>query len=170
MVAHNHTKESIMQRYREYAPTSFDQSGAFLLDQGDWFVAPVGQNRDSECLDQSNFAVMLERLGGESDTVEVHRFGHWGPGWFEIIIIDPTTQSKVKIAADAERDLADYPILDETDYSQREYDASCEVWDSFCLSDKVELCQKEGVSVFQARRANPYDTEIDSPQEALLCH
>ena len=36
-----------------------------------YYSADVGQSRDSDCLEQSNFAVMLEALGGETETVVV---------------------------------------------------------------------------------------------------
>jgi len=65
-----------MQTYSQYAPTGFDRSRAFLSDRQAWLVVPVSRNRDSNTLAESNFDAALEMLGGESDTVEVHRFGH----------------------------------------------------------------------------------------------
>jgi hypothetical protein len=76
-------------------------------------VAPVGQNKNSAALTRSNFTVALEQLGGESDTVQVHRFGHWGVGWHELILIDPADTDAVKIAEDIEAVLQDYPVLSE---------------------------------------------------------
>lgn len=118
-----------MTKYAEFAPTGFDHKGAFLREQQDWLVALVTQTRDSGPLDQSNFASFLAALGGESDTVEVHRFGHWGPGWFEIILIDPQSP-QVKIAEELEASLENYPVLDEQDFSKREHEEYCESWDS----------------------------------------
>ena len=46
----------------------------------EYYSAGVGQSRDSDCLEQSNFAVMLTALGGESDTVIVVRESHWAVG------------------------------------------------------------------------------------------
>lgn len=105
-----------MQTYSEFAPTQFDVSGAFLPDRQDWLVAPVSRTRDSEPLEESNFAVALELLG---DNVEVHCFNHWACGWFEIIIIRPDTP-EIIIAEGIESKLEDYPILDEDDLSMRE--------------------------------------------------
>ena len=48
-----------------------------------YYSAGLGQSRDSDCLEQSNFAVMLHELGGESDTVIVVRESHWAVGWVE---------------------------------------------------------------------------------------
>lgn len=126
-----------MQTYSEFRPTEFDRPGAFLREQQDWLVCPVGQNRDSGPLDQSNFACALKMLGGESDTVEVCRFGHWGPGWFEIIIVAPGTAAQT-IAQTIEDRLEDYPVLDEMDYSQHEQDAADETWRN-CYREKERI-------------------------------
>ena len=109
-----------MQTYSQFQPTGFDHKGAFLPDQQDWLVVPVSQTRDSGPLAQSNFAIALEMLGGKSETVEVHRFGHWGPGWFEIILVNPDDKERVKIANEIEASLENYPVLSDEDYSRRE--------------------------------------------------
>jgi len=141
-----------MQRYAEYQPTTFDRKGIALPDQQDWLVLPVMQTRDSGPLDESNFAVALDSVGGEdSDDVEVHRFGHWGPGWFEIIIVRPESQA-AKEAEEIESALADYPILSEDDHSRREYERAGEYWDQCSLSDRIEWCARFDVSIFAARR------------------
>jgi len=116
-----------MIKYSEFRPTTSDPSGLGLDDRQDWLVLGVSQNRDSDCLDQSNFDCALKELGGESDYVEVHRFRHWGPGWIEIILIKPTAKKTIAKAEDIERALADYPILDDEDYSRREYDEAIEI-------------------------------------------
>lgn len=113
--------ETTLQRYGDYRPTQFDPRGLALPDQQDWLVAPVIQTRDSEPLEASNFATFLAALDGESDTVEVHRFGHWANGWFEIILIDPKDTARVERAEELGNALADYPVLDETDLSAREW-------------------------------------------------
>lgn len=123
-----------MTRYSDFAPTGFDHKGAFLPDRQDWLVAPVTQTRDSGPLAESNFASFLAEVGGESETVEVHRFGHWGPGWFEIILISPNSPH-LKRAEELEASLADYPVLDEQDYSKREHEEYCESWDCWGRKD-----------------------------------
>lgn len=78
----------------------------------------ISRTRDSDALDESNFRTALAMLGGESDTVEVHRFGHWGPGWFEVILVAPGSEAQ-RLAEHIEDSLQEYPILDEHDYSNR---------------------------------------------------
>ena len=120
-------KQKNMIAYSEFRPTPFDVRGYALFDRADWFVAPVCRNRDSGPLDESNFAVALKLMGGKSETVEVRRFGHWGPGWFEIILVAPESMAHYQCVV-IESSLADYPILDEMDFSKREQDEAEEVW------------------------------------------
>jgi len=105
----------------------------------------VIRTRDSGCLEESNFQTLLKRLRGlssdgedERETFEVHRFSHWGPGWFEIILIDPSDAEAVKLGTDAEDSLEGYPILDEFDFSERETEEANRVW-SECYSDKERI-------------------------------
>lgn len=136
-----------MQTYSTYRPTPYDLAGLALPDQQHWLVLPVIQTRDSDALEQSNFAAALERLGGESDTVEVHRFGHWGPGWFEIVIVNPTDARAVSIAEGIEQALGLYPVLSEDDLSRREYAEYEQAWEhnlrhdfAACLQKVLGLC------------------------------
>ena len=151
-----------MQTYKEYQPTQFDRKGAFLQDQGDWLVTPVIQTRDSEALELSNFEVCLSQLGGESETVEVHRFGHWGPGWFEIIIVKPNTPQS-KIAEDIESALSDYPVLDDEHFSELEYNQNTDYWASSPLQWKIDACKKAGLSILQARFDHMPETSNGEP-------
>ena len=105
------------QLYKDFRPTQFDSAGLALDSQQDWLVLTVTRTRDSEALEQSNFRTALEILGGESDTCEVHRFGHWGPGWFEIILLHP---DRAQEADEIEGALAHYPILSDDDHSELE--------------------------------------------------
>lgn len=140
-----------MQTYSEYAPTQWDTEGAFLSDQGRWLVVPCGFNRDSGCLDESNFIQALDRLGGESETVELHRFGHWACGWFEIIIVNPDSP-QANAAHEIESSLENYPILDESDCSEREYTRAGDYWESMGVRERAQWCADFNVSIFAARR------------------
>jgi len=149
-----------MERYKNFSPTPFDQKGIVLHEQGDWFVLPTMRNRDSDHLTMSNFDTALRLLGGESDMVEVHRFRHWGCGWFEIIIVKPETESAV-IASDIERRIENYLVLDEDDFSEREFFAASEYWKSMSIKERIKVCNKFRVSIFAARHDNiPEEVEI----------
>lgn len=124
-----------MIRYKEFSPTSFDSHINFDDNREDWFVLDVSQNRDSEPLSRSNFRKALEILGGESETVEVHRFGHWGPGWFELILLAPEREedgNKIEAA------LADYPVLDDDDFSELEFEELQNDWKNWAGRSYVD--------------------------------
>lgn len=152
-----------MQRYAEHIPTCLD-SHIEIEDRETWIVAPVSITRDTPSADQSNFYTALEMLGGESETVEVHRFGHWGPGWYEIIIVDPLSP-QAKILEDIARSLEDYTLLDEDDYSRREHKDMLESWSNYGESDCRKLIESSLEKLFQ-----DFDqTELDDPS-ARFCH
>ena len=90
-------------------------------DLGECFTGP-GRTRDSQSLEESNFFSALERLGGEREGVEVHRFGHWGCGWFEQVLVHKSNKKAVIELYKIKKDLENYPVLDDLDYSEREGD------------------------------------------------
>ena len=125
-------------KYKDYQPTVFDTKGLGLPDRQNWVVAPVTRTRDSVALGQSNFETALSILGGESDTVEVHRFGHWGPGWFEIILAHPDHEDTLTEIGSS---LENYPVLDYIDLSSREFDEQIEAWDNVYRSEFIDLLE-----------------------------
>jgi hypothetical protein len=157
----NKKEGSCMKRYKEFQPTLFDPKGICLEDKQEWFVVPVSQTRDSGCLSRSNFHVALELLGEESETVEVHRFGHWGPGWFEIIIVNPSDLGKVKIAEKIEKSLEEYPVLNDSHFSAMKWEEAAEYWKSMPIRERVELCQKYKCNILHARHEDTIPQDDD---------
>ena len=47
---------------------------------------------------------------------------------------------------------ADYPVLDEMDFSEREFSRAAECWKAFSLCQRAEACHRYRVSIFAARR------------------
>ena len=152
-----------MQTYSEYAPTPFDTKGLNLPDHQNWLVF-LGQNRDSHCLEQSNYSVAMaefDRMDPEWDDHEDHRFNHWACGWLEVIIVRPDSPCFDK-ATEMSDSLADYPVLNEDDFSKREWEQMSEYWQSMDISERVDKCQKSGGSIFAARRDDiPSDWDHD---------
>ena len=85
------------------------------------------RSRDSDLLTESNWDSALKSLGGESDNVVIHRFGHWACGWWEALCVKPGTEQYIT-AQNIESSLADYPVLDEDDWSERETAEADKVW------------------------------------------
>lgn len=103
------------------------------------YRAGVGQSRDSDALERSNFTAMLDLLGGESDTVTVVREGHWACGWVEWIAIDASDETACAAADAAMERLEDYPALDEDAWSNLEWEEASDYWDSLSPRAKVEM-------------------------------
>jgi hypothetical protein len=152
-----------LKRYKDWSPSQFDTKGLGLEDRQDWFVAPVTRTRDSGVLEESNFAVVKRELEKADNAArqanyesavrfagpvkpenvdyepsfEVHRFGHWGPGWFEIILCRPESKC-AQVAADFACALADYPIADEEHHSQAEHEEADELWKGLSTKERLK--------------------------------
>lgn len=109
----------------------------------DYYSASVGQSRDSDALERSNFACMLRDLGGESDTVLVIRESHWAVGWVEWIAIHETDEKALCIADTNAARMASYPILDEGHYSELEQTDANETWaQCYRPSDRLDYVRR----------------------------
>lgn len=117
----------------------------------EWFVF-MGQNRDSDCLERSNFRSALREVGGRAETVRVVRESHWAVGWVEWIAIHRGDWEALIKAEGVMDRYADYPVVNEDDWSELEYEEKCTYWERAAISDRVWECQRAGVSVFAARR------------------
>lgn len=125
------------------ALTRWQVPGSYFGQHWDGYFVGLGQHRDSDALDRSNFRAALEALGGESDTVHVVREGHWAVGWIEWIAIHESNIESLKIQYDIERSLADYPVLDETDLCEEEAEEADEVWrNCYDEKDRIEYVRK----------------------------
>lgn len=109
------------------------------------YYVSAARTRDSDCLTESNFFSTLRRLGGESATVRVVRESHWACGWVEWIAIHESDAAALAVAESCAASIADYPILDESDYSEREDTACAEVWEScYGWRDRLEYLRGHG--------------------------
>lgn len=107
----------------------------------DWYGV-IGRSRVSDILEECNFEVALDMLGGEGENVRVERYGHWACGWIEEIYVRPETE-EYNIACKIEKSLEDYPILDEEKFSEMESAAANEVWrDCYSIRDRIEYIRE----------------------------
>lgn len=120
-------------------PTGFDSWSNYIGQsfEDSQLLVLLARHRDSDCLSESNFAVALGALGGESETVQIIRIGHWAVGWIEYLCVLAGSPAEV-IAQDIENALSDYPVLDETDLSEREQACANELWSSWPVSWRLE--------------------------------
>ena len=101
-------------------------------DDADEFAILYTHNRDSGLLDQSNAAVIANALEPfiENGDVRAEDHSHWACGWIAGFAIRVFRNGEVTPAFakwhELQERLDDYPILDEMDYSNREYEAAIE--------------------------------------------
>jgi hypothetical protein len=104
-----------------------------------YYSAGVGQSRDSDALERSNFACMLRVIGGESDTVTVVRESHWAVGWVEWIAIHQDDEKALRLADGIKAQLEDYPVIDEDHWSELEWSEAAEYWDGLSPRERVQM-------------------------------
>ena len=93
-----------------------------------WGRSGISQNRDSKPLEQSNFAVITEDLLERfPDECQISSSNHWAVGWLEELYVQvytDDTKSEItpvwEAVCEYQDKLADYPVIDEGDYSARE--------------------------------------------------
>lgn len=117
-------------------PDSFMYHGSNKEMFETWSWGPCVLHRDSGLLDQSNYHALVRELelaekNGiiEKDSYSISRASNWAVGWSEHLSFR---------AVDSERNptrvfrwiqcwndlLSEYPVVDESDYSEREYNAT----------------------------------------------
>ena len=99
------------------------------------------RSRDSDCLTESNWFSALRELGGESDNVTIDHFGHWACGWWVSLSVRAGTPEHDIARKIADR-LENYPVLDEEDFSQREYEDALDVWNAYTVQDRIEYIRR----------------------------
>lgn len=104
------------------------------VDNPDEWSIVYSHHRDSGLLDQSNAEMIGEALeeftfGDDPDVVPEHHH-HWAVGWIDGFSIRVFKRGRVTKAFATYHDimerLADYPVLDDEDYSRREFEATLE--------------------------------------------
>lgn len=142
-----------------------DHYGGFSPD-GDFLI--YSKNRDSFLLEESNFECIERDItnaanklpepenDGEHNQgaswVYTFRANHWGCGWVEYLLVRRDAPEQLqKLCYEIEGALADYPVYDDQDFSEREHEATQEYWSSLSVRERIEYCKENDVSIFQAR-------------------
>jgi hypothetical protein len=122
----------------------------------------TSQSRDSDSLSRSNYERIFEDLkelnpkdwtGGNAPVYDF-RAGHWACGWVEYLMVkDNAPDNILIISAEILCALSDYPVYDETHWSELEYNEAGDYWASLNVRDRAELIKETGcgASIFAAR-------------------
>lgn len=133
--------------------------------------SPIGdyvlltKNRESCLLSISNFAVSLDSLrqiAEEGDeTFYTFTARHWAVGWVEYLIINQSAPKELIDEAESINcALADYPVLSDEDYSEKQVQAMYDYWAEIRVGDRVDYCRDAGLSIFAARRDDDLPDEV----------
>lgn len=141
-----------LDKYEGHRPTSFDSHICSELDS--FYVGPCSQTRDSDTLTRVNFEIMTEavlKVAQHSET-EVHRFGHWGPGWYELLLIHPADTAALAEASEIAASLENYGCLNDERWAEVQYDEAANFWDRMNIQDRIDVLARFNLSIFAARR------------------
>jgi len=123
------------------------------MDDADQWTVVYSHNRDSGLLEQSNAAVIAKALetltDGDDPDVVAESHSHWLVGHVDGYSIrvfdgDGNITEAFRTYFELLEQLDDYPLLDESDYSQREYDATHENIDLAAWKVMREFVLPEG--------------------------
>lgn len=115
--------------YAKNKPSDFGWYGKPDWDDKNIFLYHY-QTRDSDILEESNGAYIEKFFKdyAEENTVELQEFGHWLCGWVKAVVIKIRDEDGKYTRAFQDmygilvmKD--DYPVLDEDDFSNREFEA-----------------------------------------------
>jgi hypothetical protein len=121
-------------KYSEFKPTGFDNH-IQIEDRENWHIMPISINRDTECcVTLSNWQVCQDMMNKANIEYELHNFGHWACGWFEILIVHPDSQDFVE---EIENLLSQYPILNDDHHSNMEIEKDDQAWEAYGFRDFI---------------------------------
>lgn len=155
-----------LESYSGHRPTVWD--GHICSELDSFFIGPCSQSRNSNTLERVNFEQSSEAVlkVSQNEETEIHRFGHWACGWYELLLIHPEDTEALKVASQIAAGLEDYGVVNEEALSEAEYDEACEYWEGMSVSDRIDVCNRFGASIFAARS----DTLPDDPTGAILTY
>lgn len=138
---------------------------------GDYCIC--GRSRDSDALEESNhrriFADMIklaEELGqpegshtdyqedNDKQWVYDWRSSHWAVGWVEQVILRKEAPKKlIQFAEDIREKLDAYPVYDEEDFSNLEWEQCESYWNQCSVKERYNIIKESNapVSIFAAR-------------------
>lgn len=158
-----------LERWSADGPTPFDSAANYAgADLSAFYVAPVSVTRDSSLLERVNWQVVtadLERVSQHDETESVC-LGHWACGWYELFLVHADDTAALKAADEWACSLADYPVADESAWSEAEFEAVADYWECCGLRERIEALARYGLSIFAARR----DEVPDDPTGSLRCY
>ncbi len=114
------------------------------LESPPWgVVGGIGQHRDSDALERSNFEVISEDLLERfPESVQIERSSHWAVGWVESMRLDTSDEKATLAAMDWHERLESYPVADEEHWSNLEREEDEEYYQNGGREDAIDILEK----------------------------
>lgn len=160
-------RDNASQRDNEYELPVWEHPDFYVgfNPEGDFVLAV--HTRDSAVLEQSNFENFKDGIEEIEETLPapttvrhtqynwVYSFtaSHWGVGWVEYLMLRGDAPDALQVYAyETLAALADYPVLNDEDLSEREEEKAQEYYDFMSDRDKLDYLRRNDISIFAVRR------------------
>jgi len=144
--------EGIDERLKDRA---WKRESNYIGEDLEGYYIIYSHNRDSTLVTESNWDTLKEMFK-DNPRVRILNFNHWLCGWVECFMIngEEMTIEDYNQILDIINRLEDYPLLDESDYSNREFESTL-----------------ENISSEMHYAISDYDTmkEFDSMEDKEIC-
>ena len=138
------TAEVMPTQAQPYEPKHlkpYERPDSYMGPEYHDYYPVIGQSRDSDALERSNFKETLAALGGESEHVLVIRDSHWAVGWVETIYVLKADNEKVEIADRLRGNLENYPVVNEEAFSMAEWEEREQAFENGEKRDMEQMLQ-----------------------------
>jgi len=131
------------------------------------YYVVMGRHRDSDLLDESNWeraetmltdVLLAHATNGQAagedgpEMLKIARASHWAVGWCETMLVHKDAPEALLREADKiVCALANYPVLDESDFCQREEEAAQSWWAECGTHNRILMLKQCGLSIFAAK-------------------
>lgn len=132
---------------------------------GDYLI--YSKNRDSSLLEVSNFERIeqeLEKLEKPENEKMVYTFRASCSmvGYIDYLLVSKDADNDLlTLAGEIICAISDYPVFDESHYSELQYNTVFEYWENLSIEDRVDLCNDNEVSIFKARHDDQVPCEVE---------
>ncbi len=118
-------------------------------DAAEWCIVYT-HNRDSDALARSNATIIRQRLEAcphYDENARNEHHGHWACGWVDGYAIRVSNAKGeytgvFKEWCDIQNDIAQYPFLDESHFSDLEFTEACAYWAQMSVEERVRIWQE----------------------------
>lgn len=158
--------------WRDFPSFAWSRAYNDSIDQPDLWMIVYTVNRDSTLLDQSNASQIDKALSVFDETLVIpERHSHWACGWIDgyaIRVFFPGTwhiTTPFVAYAELQQKMENYPVLDDEDYSNREYDATIENIGSiirFDIDTDLQITLDDKSESWLAHKVYRWISDIDS--------